>query len=62
MTTYRIGNHVPGILLGMVEARSVNVKTTTTTVVLKLDSTLFFFSVLCGREQLLFKEKSELVV
>ena len=27
-TTYRIGNHVPGILLGMVGALSVNVKST----------------------------------
>ena len=30
-TTYRIGNHVYYVLLGMVEARSVNVKKTTTT-------------------------------
>ena len=28
-TTYQIGNHVLCILLGMVEARSVNVKETT---------------------------------
>ena len=44
MTTYRIGNHVC-ILLGMVEARSVNVKNTTTKCLLPVFIVRFFVGI-----------------